>query len=128
METKFFVQSLSLNLSSLVKIDNLPLLVSSIVVTPNSNCLSFLVLCSLDIKDLVVGPVDELVFVELEDLEPSRVSAPDLHVVCLTSTLDIPRLVVVSSSNGQRLLMEIPDLLLSSILNLDSQVSVIWNI
>jgi hypothetical protein len=125
METKFFVQSLSLNLSSLVKIDNLPLLVSSIVVTPNSNSLSFLVLCSSNIKDLIVGPVDELIFVELEDLEPSGVSAPDLHVVGLTSTLDVPRLIVVSSSDRQGLLVEVPDLCLSSVWCLDNKVSVV---
>jgi hypothetical protein len=125
VETKFFVESLSLNLSSLVKIDNLPLLVSSIVVTPNSNSLSFLVLCSSNIKDLIVGPVDELIFVELEDLEPSGVSAPDLHVVGLTSTLDVPRLIVVSSSDCQGLLVEVPDLGLSSVWCLDNKVSVV---
>jgi hypothetical protein len=31
---------------------------------------------------------------ELEDLEPSRVGAPDLHVVGSTGALDVPWLVV----------------------------------
>jgi len=58
-------------------------------------------------------------------LEPSRVCAPDLHVVGFTRALDIPRLVVISSSDGQRLLMEVPNLGLSSIWNLDDHVSVV---
>jgi hypothetical protein len=61
----------------------------------------------------------------LEELPPTRVSAPDLHVVGSTSTLDIPRLVVISSSDRQRLLMEVPNLSSSSIWNLDDHVSVV---
>jgi hypothetical protein len=56
-----------------------------------------------------------LVFMVHKDLEPSRVSAPDLHVLGLSRVLDVPRLVVISSSDGQGLLMEVPDLSLSSI-------------
>jgi hypothetical protein len=81
METKFFVQSTCLGLCSLVKIENLPLLVATIVVSSNTDCTSFLILATSDIKDLVVLPVDKLVLVELEDLPPLRVGAPDLHVV-----------------------------------------------
>jgi hypothetical protein len=66
-----------------------------------------------------------LVVLILEDLEPSRVGAPDLHVVGSSSALDIPRLVVQSCSNGQRLLVEVPDLGLSSIRSLDNHVSVV---
>jgi len=48
-----------------------------------------------------------------------------LHVVGSTSALDIPRLIVQSGSDGQRLLMEVPDLSLSSIWSLDDHVSVV---
>jgi hypothetical protein len=48
-----------------------------------------------------------------------------LHVICSSSTLDIPRLVVVSCSYSQGLLMEVPDLGSSSIINLNDHVSVI---
>jgi len=56
-----------------------------------------------------------------EDLVPLWVGTPDLHVVVLVH----PRLIVVPGSDGQRLLMEIPDLSLSSIWCLDDHVSVI---
>jgi len=48
-----------------------------------------------------------------------------LHIVSLTSTLDVPRLVVVSGSDGQGLLVEVPDLGSSTIWNLDDHVSVV---
>jgi len=48
-----------------------------------------------------------------------------LHVIGSTSALDIPRLVVVSCSDGQGLLVEVPDLSPSSIWSLDDKVSVI---
>jgi hypothetical protein len=71
MEAEIFVQSLGLLFLSFVKIDNLPLLVLSSVVTPNSYGLTFFVFTSFNIKDLVVVPVDELAVLILEDLEPS---------------------------------------------------------
>jgi hypothetical protein len=101
MEAPFFAHSLGLLFLSLVNIDDLPLLVSSLVVTPNSYGLAFLVFATFNIKDLVVIPVDELAVLILEHLEPSGVGAPDLHVVGSTSTLDIPRLVVISGSDCQ---------------------------
>lgn len=61
----------------------------------------------------------------LKDLEPLGVGAPDLHLICSSCTLDVPRLVVVSGSDGKRLLMEIPDLSVSSIWSLDHHVSVV---
>jgi hypothetical protein len=61
----------------------------------------------------------------LEQLEPSRVGAPDLHVSGSTCALDVPRLVVVSSPDGLGLLVEIPDLGLSSVGSLDDHVSVV---
>jgi len=71
METKVFVETLGLVSLSFIEINNLPLLVSASVVSPNSNSLSFLVLSSFDVKDLAALPVDELVVLILEDLEPS---------------------------------------------------------
>jgi hypothetical protein len=101
MEAPFFIQALLLFFFCLVNVDYLPLLVLSSVVAINSNGLTFLVFSSFNIKYLVVIPVDELAVLILEHLEPSRVGAPDLHVVSSTSTLDIPRLVVISSSDSQ---------------------------
>jgi hypothetical protein len=60
-----------------------------------------------------------------EDLEPSRVGTPDLHVVGSSSTLDIPRLIVISGSDSQGFLMEVPDLGSSTIISLDDHVSVV---
>jgi hypothetical protein len=71
METEVFVKSLRLYGLSFVKIDNLPLLGFGSIVTPNLNWVSFFILSSSNIKDLVVRPVNELVVLILEDLEPS---------------------------------------------------------
>jgi hypothetical protein len=125
MEAPVFVESLSLWSLSFVKIDDSPLLVLSSVVAPNSYLLAFNVFSSSYIKYFTVLPIDELIFLILEYLEPSRVGAPDLHVVGSTSTLDIPRLVVISGSDSQGLLMEVPDLSLSTIWCLDNKVSVV---
>jgi hypothetical protein len=40
------------------------------VVTLDANLLTFFIFASTNIKDLVVGPVDELTVLVLEDLEP----------------------------------------------------------
>jgi hypothetical protein len=125
MESKFLVKSFGLNFISFIKIDYLPLLVFTSVVTVNPNWVSFLILCTSDIKDLVIGPVDELVILILEDLEPSRVGTPDLHVISFTSTLDIPRLIIISSSDSQGLLVEVPNLSLSSVSCLDDHISIV---
>jgi hypothetical protein len=71
METKVFRDSFSLWTLSFVKIDNIPLLVLSSVVTPNSNWMSFLVFALFNVKNLVVVPVHELVVLILENLVPS---------------------------------------------------------
>jgi hypothetical protein len=71
VETEFFIESLGSIIFSFVKIDNIPLLVLSSVVSPNTNCLAFLVLTSFDVEDLAGLPVDELVVFVLEYLEPS---------------------------------------------------------
>jgi hypothetical protein len=109
----------------LVKIENLPLLISSLLVSINNNTLSFFVLGSIYWDNLVVCWVDKLSISELEYLEPLWISAPDLHVVGSTSRLDVPWLVIQSSSDGLWLLMEVPDLSLSSIWSLDDHVPVI---
>jgi hypothetical protein len=90
MESEVLVKSLGLDWTSFVKIDNSPSLMSSVVVTKYSNCLSFSILSTCDIKYFTTLPIDELAVLILEYLEPSRVSAPDLHVVGLTSRFDIP--------------------------------------
>jgi hypothetical protein len=70
-------------------------------------------------------PVDELIVLILEDLPPVRVSAPDSHVSVSTVVGDIEGLVVVSSSDCQGLLVEVPDLGSSAIWNLDDHVPVV---
>jgi hypothetical protein len=125
MESEFLVNSLSLWTLCFVKINNSPSLVLSTVVTPHLNCRTFLIFASFNIEDLVGLPVDELILLILENLPPSRVSAPDLHVIGSTRALDIPRLVIVSGSDGQGLLMEVPDLGSSTVWNLNDHVSIV---
>ena len=48
-----------------------------------------------------------------------------MHVIGSTSALDIPRLVVESGSDSQRLLVEVPDLGPSSVWSLDDKVSIV---
>jgi len=71
MEAKGFVKTLGLDSISLVKVDNLPFLCLRSVVAPNLHWVSFLVFTSSNIKDLAVGPVDELAILILENLEPA---------------------------------------------------------
>jgi len=71
METEVFVETLSLVSLGLIEINDLPLLMSTFVVTPNTNWVSFFILSSFDIKDFATLPVDELVVLILEDLPPS---------------------------------------------------------
>jgi hypothetical protein len=104
VEAKLFVESFSSEWLGLINIDNLPFLVGSstfsTISVSNSYSLTFFVFVSSNIKNLVVVWIDEVVTLKLEDLPPSRVGAPDLHVARSTRALDIPRLVVQSSSNG----------------------------
>jgi hypothetical protein len=125
MESEVLIESLGLDWSSFVKIDNSPFLMLSIIVTPDSNGLTFFILGTSNIKYFTILPIDELVVLILEYLEPARVGGPDLHVVSSTCRLDIPRLVVQPCSDGQRLLMEIPFLSTSTVCNFDNHVSVI---
>jgi hypothetical protein len=73
MESKVFADSLNLRSLCFVKINNIPLLSSSFVISKDSNCLTFFVLASFDIKDSLILPVDELAILIFENLEPSRV-------------------------------------------------------
>jgi hypothetical protein len=70
-------------------------------------------------------PVDELIVLILEDLPPVRVGTPDSHVSVSTVVGDVEGLVVVSGSDSQRLLVEVPDLGSSAIRNLDDHVPVV---
>jgi hypothetical protein len=90
MESKVLVKSLGLWSLCLVKINNIPSLGFASVVVKDLDWVSFLVFTSSDIKSLVALPVDELVVLISENLPPSRVSAPDLHVVCSSRALDVP--------------------------------------
>jgi hypothetical protein len=71
LETEVLVQTLCSSLISFVKIKNIPLLAVASIVVHDINCISFIVLLGSDIEDLVVGEVDELVVLELEDLPPA---------------------------------------------------------
>jgi len=82
METKVFAQSFLCNRISFIKINNIPLLSFTTIVAPNTNCLAFFVFASFNFNDFAVLPVDELVVLIFEYLEPIRVGTPDLHVIC----------------------------------------------
>jgi hypothetical protein len=84
MESEFLVQSLGLKFSSLVKIDNLPLLVESISLCMNNNLGSFFILRVVNIKAFSILNVAESINFIFEDLEPLGISAPYLHVLCIT--------------------------------------------
>jgi hypothetical protein len=73
VESEFFVESLGSELLSLVNIDDLPFLISSLLISVNNNCLSFIILGSCNRECLVVGWVDELVTLIFEHLKPSGV-------------------------------------------------------
>jgi hypothetical protein len=79
-----------LNSVSFIKIYDSPSLVLSVIVSIDTDCLTFFILGTCDIKNFTILPIDELAVLVLEYLEPSGVSAPDLHVVGLTSRFDIP--------------------------------------
>ena len=55
------------------------------------NVLSFMISTSFNIKNLVVLNIDQVVTLEFEELEPSGVGVPHLHVLASTSVLDIER-------------------------------------
>ena len=71
MESEFLVESLLLWSLISVKIHDLPSLVGSTVFLPDDNSLSFFILSLIDIKYLLVLPVDEEFTFISEDLPPS---------------------------------------------------------
>jgi len=71
MESEFVTHSLLLFSLILIKINNCPLLVLTSIVTPNTDCGTFIVLGSFDLEDFAGLPVDELAVLILEYLEPS---------------------------------------------------------
>jgi hypothetical protein len=84
VESEVFVKSLLLRSLVLVKIEYLPLLMLSSVVTPNTYCLAFLILSSCDIKDLFVSPIDELIVLILEKLVPLIITGNDFHAIAIS--------------------------------------------
>jgi hypothetical protein len=70
MESEVLVKSLGLDWSSFVKIDNSPSLIPSTIVTIDSNKLTFFILGTSNIKYFTILPIDELVVLILEYLEP----------------------------------------------------------
>jgi hypothetical protein len=124
MESEFFIESLGFKLVSFVKIDDLPSLVNTFVVILNINWFTFYVFGSSQYS-LVVLEVDEVRSTVLEQLPPSWIGAPDLHIIWLSWALNVPRLIVVLGSDGQSLLMEVPHLSVSSIGGFEDEVSVV---
>jgi hypothetical protein len=123
VETEFFIQSLGLSFWSFVKINYSPSLSNTVAVFPNSDFLSFSISCRSVKNSFILLEVDELRSRVFEKLPPSRVSTPDLHVIGFSGVLDVPRLVVILGSDGQRLLMEVPNLSVSSIWCLENKLS-----
>jgi hypothetical protein len=101
------------------------IIVAVSILVVNNNSHTFFILGWCNFKNLIVGWIDKEFSLKLEELEPSWVGAPDLHISCFSRILDIPRLVVESSSDGLGLLMEIPGLGSSSVWCLDDHVSIV---
>jgi len=70
MKTELFVDTFLLMSLELVNIQNIPFLSSSTIVTIDSNWGSFSIFVTFDLNNFAVGPIGELVFAELENLEP----------------------------------------------------------
>jgi hypothetical protein len=81
MESELFIETFLWNWFSFINIDDLPSLVGAIMSIPGDDFSSFLILSSVNIKAFLVLPVDEVFILIGEDLPPSGVGAPDLHVV-----------------------------------------------
>jgi hypothetical protein len=95
------------------------------VSSPNNNSLSFSIFTTWYIKHLLVLDIDEVFTLVLENLPPIGVSAVDLHILVTSIWLDVPWLVVVSGSDSQGLLMEVPSLRFSSVSSLNGEVSIV---
>jgi hypothetical protein len=81
-----------LNFLCFVKINDVPSLLWLLASTDDQNSLTFFIFTILDLQAFASSSINvaEMVGFILEDLEPSAVGAPDLHVVCSTGRLDVP--------------------------------------
>jgi len=125
VKVELWVQSLGNTSWLFVKINNSPQLIVLTISLLDINCLSFNIFATSNIKSSSVSEVDKASSFNSEQLPPSSVSAPDLHVFCSARTLNVKGLVVIPSSDGQGLLMEVPDLSLSSVWSLDYHVPIV---
>jgi hypothetical protein len=86
MKTELLVEALGSDCLSFVYINDLPSLVGIIFLISisgvHNESLTFVILRVKNFDYLIVRWVHKLLTLELENLEPSRVSAPDLHVSC----------------------------------------------
>jgi hypothetical protein len=91
VESEVGIEAGLLNVTSLdrVKIDDLPLLILSVVFLPGEYILSFGIFVSRNIKNLSILNIHDIGTIESEGLEPSGVGVPHLHVVRSTSILNI---------------------------------------
>ena len=89
VEAEVGVHSLDLISCLGVKIDNSPSLVKTVVSLPYNNLLTFFIFALPDIKNLLVLNIDQVLASVSEQLEPSGVGVPHLHVVGSSSTPDI---------------------------------------
>jgi hypothetical protein len=125
MESEVFVEAFLSIFISFIYIQYIPSLGFASVIRKDLDWVSFHIFTTSDIESLTSLPIDELVVLIFENLPPSWVGAPDLHIVGSSRALDVPRLVVVSGSDGQRLLVEVPSLGSSAIWCLDDHVSIV---
>jgi hypothetical protein len=85
VESVFLVESLRLNWLCLVKIDNIPSLVLSVVSVPDDDWSSFLIFASVNIDTFLLFLEVTEVFISVgKELPPVGVSAPDLEVLGFT--------------------------------------------
>jgi len=113
VESELLVNSLSWLLACLIKIDNLPFLVESLVWVADNYVLALLVLSSVYIKCLLVDDILELSSAcsVLEDLEPVVVlDTTSLEVLSSTIGLDLEWLVVLFTLDSSGLPVEVEDL------------------
>jgi hypothetical protein len=104
-------------------------LVGSIGSVGNTNCSSFIIFWTSNIQASIwLLNVAEVLSLECEDLPPTRISAPDLHIAWSSWACDIPWLVVESSLDGQWSLVEVPHLSVSGVRCLDNHISIVYQV
>jgi hypothetical protein len=92
VESELLVETLSLVILRLVKIDNLPSLTCIVVEVGKTSFLSFFisVLVYPEAVSSALFIVAEVFFLIVEYLPPSAVGTPDLHVHGSSRVLDVP--------------------------------------